>query len=97
MGDEQRLAIPTVQVGDDRFVVTEWRFPPGAATGYHRHAHDYVVVPMTTGQLEITGPDGSFVADLTAGSAYTRRTGVEHDVRNINDFEFVFVEVERKG
>ena len=30
-------AIPTVQIDNDRVTVTEWRFPPGAETGWHRH------------------------------------------------------------
>lgn len=29
----------------------EWRFAPGAATGWHTHVHEYVVVSMTTGHL----------------------------------------------
>ena len=41
-------AQPTVQIDNETVRVTEWRFTPGAATGYHRHAYDYVVVPMTT-------------------------------------------------
>jgi quercetin dioxygenase-like cupin family protein len=43
-------AVPTVQINDDRVIVTEWRFAPGAETGWHRHGHDYVVVPMTNGE-----------------------------------------------
>ena len=45
-------AIPTVQVENARVIVTQWRFPPGAETGHHVHAHDYVVVPMTSGLLK---------------------------------------------
>ena len=77
--------------------ITEWRFAPGAATGFHRHEYDYVVVPMTTGRLKLIGPDGAetFV-ELRAGESYTRQAGVEHDVVNASDFEFVFVEVELK-
>ena len=33
-------AVPTVQVDNDRVVVTEWRFAPGAQTGHHRHGYD---------------------------------------------------------
>ena len=44
-------AIPTVQVDNDRTRVTQWRFEPGAATGYHRHEYDYVIVPQTSGQM----------------------------------------------
>ena len=42
-------AVPTLQIDNDRVRVIEWRFPPGASTGWHRHEYDYVVVPMTTG------------------------------------------------
>ena len=56
-------AVPTVKIDNTRLRVTEWRFAPGAATGFHRHEHDYTVVPMTTGSLVITGPGGSAGAD----------------------------------
>ena len=36
---------------NERVIVTEWRFAPGAETGWHRHAHDYVVVCLTDGKL----------------------------------------------
>ncbi len=86
--------VATVQVDNGVFRVTEFRFAPGATTGFHRHAYDYVVVPMTTGELEIVNAEGTTRASLTSGSAYTRQAGVEHDVRNPNPFEFVFVEIE---
>lgn len=91
-----KQATPTVQVDNERLRVTEWRFAPGAATGYHRHEYDYVVVPMTSGFLKLTGPDGEHRAELTAGVSYFRNAGVEHDVVNDNSHEFVFVEVELK-
>jgi quercetin dioxygenase-like cupin family protein len=89
-------AVATVQIDEPLVRVTEWRFAPGAATGWHRHEHPYVVVPMTTGRLALAGPDGESVADLVAGRSYARPEGVEHDVRNANPFEFVFVEIEIK-
>jgi quercetin dioxygenase-like cupin family protein len=89
-------AVPTVQIDDDRVRVTEWRFAPDAATGWHRHEYAYVVVPMTTGRLAITGREGTSSAELVRGQSYTRSAGVEHDVRNANAFEFVFVEIELK-
>jgi hypothetical protein len=67
-------AVPTLQIDNDRVRVTEWRFAKGAATGYHRHEYDYVVVPGTTGRLKIVGPDGSeSVAELTAGQSTPAR------------------------
>ena len=87
----------TVQVENERVKVTEWRFAPGAATGWHRHGYDYVVVPMVTGKLQLENRDETHFAELTAGQSYYRPLGVEHDVINANDYEFVFVEVEFKA
>ena len=87
-------AVPTVQVDNARVVVTEWRFPPGAETGFHVHAHDYVVVPLTSGTLRLDEADGSRGAPLRAGVSYARPAGIAHNVVNVNDHEFVFVEVE---
>jgi hypothetical protein len=36
--------------------VTEWRFAPGAATGYHRHEFDYDVVSVTAARIRAGGP-----------------------------------------
>lgn len=91
-------AIQTKKHEDDRAKVWEWRFPPGSATGWHRHEHDYIVVPMTTGRLLIeTGPGKeNFYRDLNAGDPYTGPVGVEHDVINDGDQEVVFIEIELK-
>lgn len=89
-------AVPTVQLDNDRVKVTEWRFAPGAETGWHRHGMDYVVVPMTTGTLLLDTPHGEVRCPLTAGLSYARLTGVEHNVINANDHEFTFVEIELK-
>ena len=97
MRDDALEAVPTVQVDNDRVRVTEWRFEPGAATGWHRHEFDYVVVPITTGTLLLKEGDGERYAELTAGVSYSREVGVEHNVINANAYEFVFVEVEMKS
>jgi beta-alanine degradation protein BauB len=95
MGDLKGVA--TVKVDNERVRVTEWRFAPGAATGWHRHEMDYVVVPMLDGELELVGPDGERTrAQLSNGVPYFRNAGVEHDVINANAFEFAFVEIELK-
>jgi quercetin dioxygenase-like cupin family protein len=90
-------AVATVRIDNDRVRVTEWRFAPGAATGWHRHAHDYVIVPLTTGRLRLEEPDGERLSELTVGVPYFRPAGVEHDVGNANDFDFAFVETEIKA
>ena len=88
--------VATVLIDNARVRVTEWRFPPGAHTGHHRHDYPYVVVPLTTGTLAIRTAAGDTTAALTAGAPYYRDAGVEHDVVNATATEFVFVEIELK-
>jgi len=94
---DRKMAVPKVQIENDNVRVTEWRFESGAATGYHRHAHDYVVVPVTDGELELIGPDGQTSRSrLERGQSYFRNAGVEHDVVNAGRDLLVFVEIEFK-
>ena len=46
------------------------------------------------GGLLIETEDGENIVELTAGQSYYRPVGVEHNVVNMNDFEFYFVEIE---
>ena len=89
-------AVPTLQIDNERVRVTEWRFAPGAATGWHRHAFDYIIVPVTSGKLLLRDATGEHLAELTAGTSYFRALGVEHDVINPNAHDFAFVEIELK-
>ena len=97
MATAAKSAQPTVFIDNERARVTEWRFAPGAATGWHRHAMDYVVVPLLDGRLKIVAAGGAeSFAELKHGVPYFRKVGVEHDVINANDYEFAFVEIEFK-
>lgn len=89
-------ATPHPQIDDARVIVTEWRFEPGADTGHHVHAHDYVVVPLTTGTLRLEERDGTRDVQLQAGVSYARPAGIAHNVINVNAFEFRFIEIELK-
>lgn len=90
-------ATAVVHIDNDRTRVTEWRFRPGQATGWHRHELDYVIVPLRDGKLRLIGPDGAeAIAELEAGKPYFRDLGVAHDVVNANDFDYAFIEVELK-
>lgn len=87
----------TVQQDTPEVRVTEWRLAPGAATGHHTHGMDYVIVPITTGEMTIVGPDGGrSKAPITTGQSYFRKAGVEHDVLNETGSEIVFLEIELK-
>ena len=90
-------AVPTVQIDNNPLRVTEWRFAPGAATGFHRHEHDYVVVPARDGELKLVGPTGEIsTAQLSVGKSYFRNAGAEHDGINNGPGEMVFIEIELK-
>ncbi len=89
-------ATSTVEIDNDRVLVTKWLFEPGAETGWHRHEYDYVVVPLTNGQLLLETKDGETRASLESGKPYSRNLGIEHNVININTYDFSFVEIEMK-
>lgn len=90
-------ATSTVHVDNDRVRVTEWKFEPGQATGWHRHEYDYVVVPVVGGTLILEDGRKTAEAELFPGRSYFREAGVEHDVVNGGDADLVFVEIERKA
>ena len=93
--DEKAKA--TVFIENERSRVTEWRFAPGAATGWHRHEYDYVILPLHTCQLKIVTKDAAdSIEELVAGVPYYCELGSEHDVISPNSDEFAFIEVEIK-
>jgi beta-alanine degradation protein BauB len=88
-------ATATTKIDQPHVRVIEYRFAPGAETGWHRHRYDYVVVPLLDGKLLLERPDGSsHVAELHTHQPYARSAGVEHNVINANAFEFAFLEIE---
>ena len=90
-------ATSNVQVDNERVRVTEWRFAPGEATGWHRHDLDYVIVPVAGGTIRLESPTGSNDAELVPGQAYYRQAVIEHDVVNVGETEVAFVEIELKA
>ena len=58
------------------------------------HQYDYVVVPITDGELTIEADGETTVAPLSIGVSYQRGKGVAHNVANDGDAPVAFVEVE---
>ena len=87
-------AVPTVQIDNERVIVTEWRFAPSAETGWHTHGHDYVVVPTISGVLRLETSEGVEDVEIVLGNSYTRQVGVQHNVINMSSHEVAFIEVE---
>jgi beta-alanine degradation protein BauB len=85
-----------VHIDNERVTVTEWRFASNAATGWHRHAHDYVIVPLMDGKLKLVTTAGDSFAEMKKGAPYFRKAGVEHDVVNASGGDYAFIEIELK-
>jgi quercetin dioxygenase-like cupin family protein len=96
MTTNRSKAIANKQIENEKVIITEWRFEPGAETGWHKHHYDYIVVPGMNGNLILETTSGESLAELQEGQSYYRSQGVEHNVINANDFEFYFVEIELK-
>ena len=91
------VCTPTQLIDDDRVRVTRFDFAPGAETGWHRHGFDYVITAVTDCHMLLEDPDGTSRKVLvSAGSAYRRMEGVEHNVVNDGEATMSFVEVELK-
>jgi mannose-6-phosphate isomerase-like protein (cupin superfamily) len=91
-------AVATVRIDNGRVKATEYAFVPGAETGWHIHAHDYVIIPLGDGRLLLEEPGGSERhTDLTLGIPYARNAGVEHNVVNAGGKDLRFLEVEIVG
>jgi beta-alanine degradation protein BauB len=89
--------VATEFVNDDRVRVARFDFAPGAETGWHRHGFDYVITAITDCHMLLEEPDGASRRVLvSAGTAYRRAKGVEHNVVNAGDAPMSFVEVELK-
>ncbi len=87
----------TLLVDDDRVRVTRFDFGAGAETGWHRHAHDYVITTLTDCPMLLEEPDGNSRRVLIPkGTAYRRAEGVEHNVVCDCEAGMSFVEVELK-
>lgn len=87
----------TQLIDDPRVRVTRFDFQPGAETGWHRHGYDYVITAVTDCHMLLEEPGGTSRKVLvSAGDAYRRMEGVEHNVVNDGKTVMSFVEVELK-
>ncbi len=87
----------TMLVDDIKVRVTRFDFVPGAETGWHTHALDYVITPLTDCAMLLEEPGGkTHEVQVTKGASYRRDAGVEHNVINAGASPMSFVEVELK-
>ena len=85
------------QINNQNVKVTKFTLKPDESTGFHTHELDYVIVPITNGELKIIDKqDKEVFKKLIAGEPYFRKKGVEHNVINNGSDIIIFVEVEIK-
>ena len=86
------------QVDNEDVRVTEYHFIPGAETTFHKHIFDYVVIPLTDGELLLINSEGEEIrSNLSRGLSYFLNSGVEHNVINVGKKDLIFIELEIKG
>lgn len=84
---------------DDQVRVTRWSFAAaGDTTGENKHEYEYIVVPVTGGDLRVVGADGlSGRMEQHAGQPYAGTARTHHTVTSEGDRPIVFVEIELKS
>jgi beta-alanine degradation protein BauB len=81
---------------NERVAIREWRFAPGAETGWHVHDRDYVIVYRTSAEHLVETLEGGIRVDAAEGRSYFRKRGVEHNVVNVGAADVVLMEIELK-
>ena len=91
-------AISNIQIDNNLVRVTKYSFMPGQETGMHKHLYDYIVTPITAGQLILIDKNGNARDySLTASHSYFRKAGIEHNVINNGKKKLIFIETELKN
>lgn len=83
----------TVQLEDGHIRVTRYDMAPGDRIPWHRHEHDYLVVPLVDGQVQVVAAGGVTLQRAHAGQPYQRDAGAEHELVN-GAGSYSFIEIE---
>ena len=87
-----------VQIENNLVRITKYLFLPGEETGIHKHELDYIVTPITDGEILLIDNVGNKnFSTLKASESYFRKAGVEHNVINYGKHELIFVKIELKN
>jgi quercetin dioxygenase-like cupin family protein len=89
----------TTQHEDVRARVNRLTFSAaGDETGIHIHEFDYIVVPVTGGDLTVAAEDGSRrELHQVPGVSYLGAAGTHHNVISASSTPVIFVEIELKN
>tara|TARA_B100001989_G_scaffold7256_1_gene4878 strand:+ start:6105 stop:6377 length:273 start_codon:yes stop_codon:yes gene_type:complete len=85
------------EIDNKKVKVSKFTLLPKGSTGFHVHALDYVIIPISDGKLKLINKNKKETyTTLKAGEPYFRKKGVEHNVINIGPKTITFIEVEIK-
>ena len=94
---KRNKAESSIQVDNTSVRITKFSFQPGEETRMHKHQFDYIVTPITDGELLLVDGKGNISNNtLIATESYYRKAGVEHNVINNGNEKLIFVEIELK-
>ena len=95
---KNKRAVANIQINNNLVKVTKYSFMPGQETGMHKHLYDYIVTPITNGELLLIDKNGNESNyNLIASQSYFRKAGVEHNVINCGKQDLIFIETELKS
>lgn len=95
---KRNKAKTSIQVDNKLVRITKYLFLPGDETGMHKHKFDYIVTPITNGEIILIDKDeNKSSSSLIASESYFRKAGVKHNVINNSKKKLIFVEIELKN
>ena len=88
---------PRVVIENDRVRALRRNLAPGESTDMHVHASRGVGVPVNTGRLEISSPEGATRSvEVKAGAVQWIEAGTTHRLKNVGDAGIEIVDIELK-
>lgn len=94
---ETPLAVVEIIEDNARVRISRITWAPGSQTGWHTHAHDYVIVPNRDCRVRVETTDGTIEAGMYRDQPYSRGKGVHHNVISLEAEPFWLIEIEIKS
>jgi quercetin dioxygenase-like cupin family protein len=82
---------------NDRIRVWDMRVGPRGKKPWHHHQHDYIIISVTGGKVEIENVEGkSYIGEDKVGGVIWQDKGQKHELRNLTDAPYQNILVELK-
>jgi len=89
-------AQPNTLIDNEKVNVALWQMAPETNIGDHTHASDYLVIPLSAGDLTIAAGGDDIIFPLVVGTTFYGNQGDSHDVLNKGTEEVRFLEIHLK-